>query len=236
MSLMTNLRKMIGSDNPTVINYEAYQNATGTEGTNPDVIQRVGPGGIIPEPNSYKLQHSYDSLLQTVQELRSALDGQLQRQEELLTRLGTLPHAVEALPQTSRLQADTLQVINDRMSMHAQRQRKLNDSLNALAGNSKDAVAAITAIREQLEMGNELDRQLVESFNRFSMMVDRLQAANNHAVDCLQQVRDTCAFALLQVQEWNQKSRSRHTWMINSAFIMSLISLIILLLMLVYRK
>ena len=236
MGLMSNLRKIIGTDNPTIMNYEAYLPDTGTDGANPDVLQRVGSGGIVPVPNSYKLQQSYDSLLETVHELRAALDGQFQRQEELLTRLGTLPHAVEALPQTSRLQSDTLEVINDRMSMHAQRQRKINESLAAVTVNSKDSAATLTAIREQLETGNELDRQLVESFNRFSMMVDRLQAANNHAVECLQQVRDTCAFTLLQVQEWNEKSRNRHTWMINGAFIMSLVSLIILLLMLVYKK
>ncbi len=235
MGLMSSLRKIIGSDSPTVMNYDALRQAGGESDANPDVLRRVGPGGIMPEPNSYKLQHSYDALLHTVQELRSALDGQLQRQEELLARLGTLPHAVEALPQTSRLQSDTLQVINDRMSMHAERQRKVNDALAAVGPVNKDAAAAMTAIREHLETGNELDRQLVESFNRFSMMVDRLQAANSHAVECLQQVRDTCAFTLLQVQEWNVKSRNRHTWMINAAFIMSLISLIILLLMLVYH-
>ena len=91
-------------------------------------------------------------------------------------------------------------------------------------------------LREQIETGNEIDRQLVESFNRFSMMIDRLQAANNHAVDCLEQVRNSYASSAMQVQEWIEKSKSRNTWMVNGAFVMALVSLITMLLLLAYHK
>ncbi len=235
MGMMQAFKRAIGGHQPTIVDYQAWgalKNSP-TEAGNPDVLSRVGPA--IPEPNNYKLQQSYDSLLETVQELRGLLDGQVRRQEELLHRLNAMPHAVEALPQTSRMQTEMLDVITDRLAMHAQQQKKINETLGSITGG-KDPGESLRRLREQIETGNEMDRQLVESFNRFSMMIDRLQVANNHAVDCLDQVRSCYASSAMQVQEWIEKSRSRNTWMINSAFVMALVALITMLVLLVYHK
>ncbi len=236
MGMWAGFRRIFRRKNLTFVDYEAYQAATGTDGPDPAVLRRVGPGGMMPEPNTYRLQQSYDSLLETVQTLRAALDGQARRQEELLSRLSTLPHAVETLPQASKMQAEMLKVINDRLALHAEQQRKLSDAMNCIGASGKEQGETLRGIREQIETGNEIDRQLVESFNRFSMMIDRLQTANCNAVECLRQVRDSYAASTLQMQEWIEKSRNRHTWMLNSAFIMGLVSLIALLLLLIYHK
>jgi hypothetical protein len=190
-------------------------------------------GGIGANPaGTYKIQQSYDALLQTVQDLRAALDGQARRQEELFDRLSTLPQVAEALPQTSKMQADMLRMINDRLAMHADQQRKVQEVMNAGGGPvKKEYGEALQSIREQIEMGNEIDRQLVESFNRFSMMIDRLQLANQHAVDALQQVRDSYAASAMQMHEWIEKSRNRSGWMIGGAFLMAAASLAMSILM-----
>lgn len=247
MGVFSQLRRFFRTDGPEVVDYEAQPQymgndapvgereyaATGTDGPNPAVLRRVGPGAAFSEPNHYKLQQSYDSLLQTVQELRSALDGQRQRQEEMLSRLGTLPHAVETLPQTSKMQAEMLQVINDQLAMHSARQRRIGEMSAGLAGGGKDYGEMLRGIREQIETGNEIDRQLVESFNRFSIMIDRLQVANHHAVECLGQVRDSCAISAMQMHEWVEKTRVRGTWMLNGAFAMALIAFLIAMFMLI---
>jgi CRP-like cAMP-binding protein len=226
MGLLQRMKRLVSGGRPTFVDFEQYEPAaTGTDG-NPAVLRRVGPGGMIPEPGTYKLQHSYDSLLETVQALRAALDGQAKRQEELLARLSTLPHAVEALPQTSKMQSDMLKVINDRLAMHVEQQRQLSDTLTTLGTSGKENKDALQHISDQLETGNEIDRQLVESFNRFSMMIDRLQLANNGAVDCLQQVRESYAQSAVQMQEWVEKSRQRNNWMIVTAFGLSLLAVI----------
>lgn len=241
MGVFSQFRRFFRTSGPEMVDYEAYPQftgtdsaagateygATGTDGPNPAVLRRVGPGAAFVEPNHYKLQQSYDSLLQTVQELRATLDGQRQRQEEMLSRLGTLPHAVETLPQTSKMQAEMLQVINDQLAMHSERQRRIAEISAGLAGTTKDHGEILRIIREQIETGNEIDRQLVESFNRFSIMIDRLQMANQHAVECLGQVRDSCAISAMQMHEWVEKSRVRGTWMLNGAFAMALIAFLI---------
>jgi hypothetical protein len=254
MGLVERVQRWIRGSEPTFVDYEAYEQvlppSSSQPGGNPSisaadqalstdagsVLGRVGPqgGGMPPMPGSvnpagtYKIQQSYDSLLQTVQELRSALDGQSRRQEELFERLSTLPAAAEALPQTSKMQADMLKLINDRLSMHADQQRKVQEVVNQVGGTGPGAAAvkkeygeALQSIREQIEMGNEIDRQLVESFNRFSMMIDRLQLANQHAVDALQQVRDSYAASAMQMHEWIEKSRHRSGWLIGGAFVMA---------------
>ncbi len=227
MSFINGLRRIIRGAEPTVIDYEQYeQTATGTDSARPGVLRRVGPGGLVPEGGTYKLQQSYDSLLDTVSQLRQSLDGQAKRQEELLNRLSTLPHAVETLPQTSKMQSDMLKVINERLGMHSEQQRKVSEVMNTLGASGKEQGAALESIREQIETGNEIDRQLVDSFNRFSMMIDRLHVANNHAVDCLQQVRDSYAHSSMQMQEWIEKSRSRNQWLIGGAFVLSAIAVI----------
>jgi hypothetical protein len=188
--------------------------------------------GTPADPGSYKMQQSYDALLGTVRELREALDGQARRQDELLTRLGTMPQAIDALPQTSRIQADMMALINDRIKMHAEQQKKVNEAIGNLGGSKNQLGDALQAIREQIETGNEIDRQLVDSFNRFSLMIDRLHMANTHAVECLQQVRDSYAASAMQMQEWIEKSRHKHTWLVGGAFAMSLVSLAAVVIML----
>lgn len=156
----------------------------------------------------------------------------MQRQEELFSRLSTLPAAVEALPQTSKMQSDMLKMINERLSMHADQQRKVSEVAQALGPNKKEHAETLLNIREQIEMGNEIDRQLVELFNRFSMMIDRLQLANHHAVDALQQVRDSYAASAMQMHEWIEKSRNRNGWLIGGAFLMAGLALVIALVLL----
>ena len=252
MGLVERVQRWIRGTEPTFIDYESYEQVlppaeTGRAGTEPSaaaseasyILGRVGPLAAntpVSGPGTYKIQQSYDSLLQTVQELRAALDGQNRRQEELFERLSTLPAAAEALPQTSKMQADMLRLINDRLSMHAEQQRKVQEVVNQVGGTGPGAAAvkkeygeALQSIREQIEMGNEIDQQLVESFNRFSMMIDRLQLANQHAVDALQQVRDSYASSAMQMQEWIEKSRNRNGWMIGGAFLMAAASLAIAL-------
>ena len=243
MGFITGIRRLIRGSEPAVVDYESYeQSGTGTDGP---VLRRVGPASIPEAPGTYKIQQSYDSLVQTVRDLREALDGQSRRQEELLSRLSTLPHAVEALPQTSKMQSDMLKMINDRLAMHADQQRKITEVIDKLesgtgpaaggagagAGSKKSQGPDLEAIREQIETGNEIDRQLVESFNRFSMMIDRLHIANNHAVECLQQVRDSYSHTAMQMQEWIDKSRHRNTWLIGGAFLMSAAALVLVLIL-----
>jgi len=229
MGLLSGLRRLVRSHEPTIVDYESYEAAaTGTDG--PHVVGRVASGKgqtFFPHApaNTYKIQQSYDSLVDTVRELREALDGQSRRQDELLNKLGELPHAVEALPQASKMQSDMLKMINDRLTMHADQQRKVTEMATAASTGKKDPAEALQAIREQIEMGNEIDRQLVDSFNRFSMMIDRLHQVNNQAVEALQQVRDAYAGTAMQMQEWVEKSRHRNGWLIGGAFLMAAISL-----------
>jgi len=243
MELVERVRRWLRGPEPTLIDYESYDQSAGAGGAAP-YASGEGTAGIGSAQGStggptvgpgYKSQQSYDALLNTVQELRSALDGQARRDEELFDRLSTLPHASEALPQTSKMQADMLRMINDRLSMHAQQQKKVSEVVTSLGpGAKKEHSMALDNIREQIEMGNEIDRQLVESFNRFSMMIDRLQLANQHAVDALQQVRDSYASSAMQMHEWIEKSRQRNNWLIGGAFLMAGASLVIVL-VLVYN-
>lgn len=229
MGLIQNIRQLISGSEPTFVDYEMSQNsATGTDG--PMIAGRVGPGsnlGMGPHAGNYKIQQSYDSLLETVQQLRASLDGQTRRQEELLSKLGTLPKAAEALPPTSRLQNDMLAMIQDRLSMHAEQQKKIADLTAKIEpGAKKDLAEVINAIKDQIEMSNEVDRQLVESFNRFSVTIDRLHSANNHAIEALQHVRDSYSATAMQMQEWIERSRDRNGWLVGISLLMSAISLI----------
>lgn len=230
MGLVAGLRRLIGGSEPTVVDFERFENGPGANSSAGN-----GPGGSSAGRVSsdagtgvgtYKIQQSYDSLVDTVRQLREALDGQTRRQEELLSKLATLPQAVEALPQTSKMQNDMLKMINERLGMHAEQQRKVSEVVNSLGDSKKEQGEALQAIKEQIETGNEIDRQLVDSFNRFSMMIDRLHIANNHAVEALQQVRDSYAHSQLQMQEWIEKSRHRNTWLIGGAFAMAAIALV----------
>jgi len=249
MGLIEWMKRRVGGGEPTMVDFEQYEQTNATLGTGtygPDrgsVLGKVGPGGrgmmggsqgpmVAAGPNTYKLQQSYDSLLSTVQELRAMLDGQAKRQDEMLDKIQTLPQAVEALPQTSKMQSDMLKLINDRLSIHAEQHRKVSAIAENLGPAKKEYAEALSNIKEQIEMGNEIDRQLVESFNRFSMMIDRLQLANQHAVDALQQVRDSYAQSAMQMQEWIERSRHRNGWLVGGAFVMSGAALVIVLVLL----
>ena len=137
MGFVERVQRWIRGTEPTLVDYEGYAQqadsavARAEEGLNA-VVGRVGPATSMSGAGNYKIQQSYDSLLNTVQELRAALDGQARRQEELFSRLSTLPAAAEALPQTSKMQAEMLKMINDRLSMHAEQQRKVSDVVQAI--------------------------------------------------------------------------------------------------------
>ena len=194
MRLLTGLRRLIRGTEPAIVDYESYEQApTGTDGPNP-VLCRVGPASIPEAPGTYKIQQSYDSLVQTVRDLREALDGQTPPAGRI---------ALAALHAAARRRSPAAD--EQDAERHAQDdQRPAGHACGSAAQDHgrrstrwgfprRNWGRDLDAIREQIETGNEIDRQLVESFNRFSMMIDRLHVANNHAVECLQQVRDSYA-------------------------------------------
>ncbi len=100
MGLVERVQRWIRGDEPTMVDYEGFERNEGKgvagvvpegglgadiEGAINAIVGRVGPtsastaggpGGGGHPAGTYKIQQSYDSLLSTVQELRSALDGQ----------------------------------------------------------------------------------------------------------------------------------------------------------------
>src|SRR4051812_33042173 len=108
MELVERVRRWFRGPQAPMIDYESYDQggqiappqtgfaaaAPGGAGMGALTIPSSDSPSVAPAPQpgtSYKIQQSYDSLLNTVQELRSALDGQAARQEELFDRLSTLP-------------------------------------------------------------------------------------------------------------------------------------------------
>src|SRR2546430_2687304 len=98
-----------------------------------------------------QLQNGFSTLTDLMGGIRENLERQNQRQAELMQYLSSLPQVLEQLPESNRVQGETLKAIHQQLaSQHAQ-QSKLSEILERVAETGGQQRELIEDLAERVE-------------------------------------------------------------------------------------
>ena len=122
--------------------------------------------------------------------LRSAIDQQSQRHDELLTYLSQLSHALQAIPDTARVQSETLRVLHQQIAYQNAQHRQLSEVLRKLGDSDGEQHTIIEGLRERVELLYATDQSIRETIGGMDTAVRQVSLNSNTSTLVLERLRD----------------------------------------------
>src|SRR5206468_11228136 len=120
-----------------------------------------------PDPAVANLQRTFGHLTDMMVSIRDHLDRQGQRNDELLAHLSHLPRVMDLLPETSRVQAETLKAIHQHLEGQNLAQRQLGNILERISQTGGDQRKILEALKDRMEVLNEHDSVIADNLTGF---------------------------------------------------------------------
>lgn len=122
--------------------------------------------------------------------LRSAIDQQSQRHDELLTYLSQLSHALQAIPDTARVQSETLRVLHQQIAYQNAQHKQLSEVLRKLGDSDGEQHTIIEGLRERVEILYATDQSIRETIGGMDTAVRQVSLNSNTSTLVLERLRD----------------------------------------------
>ena len=122
--------------------------------------------------------------------LRSAIDQQSQRHDELLTYLSQLSHALQAIPDTARVQSETLRVLHQQIAYQNAQHKHLSEVLRKLGDSDGEQHTIIEGLRERVETLYSTDQSIRETIGGMDTTVRQVSLNSNTSTLVLERLRD----------------------------------------------
>jgi hypothetical protein len=167
------------------------------------LVSPQGSGGSSIEPRSTflrpwakrdaaidNLQGGINALGQLMTGIRDHLEKQSQRQDELLGYLSHLPAALEQLPESNRVQAETLKAIHEHLQGQTSQQNRLGDILEKISNADGQNVKALDALQGHVEQLRQHDAAVAQNLGQVGEAMENLGKNSAASAQVLQQLRD----------------------------------------------
>ncbi len=147
------------------------------------------------------LQQGFMALNELMMTIRDHLDRQNQRQDELLNYLSHLPAALETIPESNRIQTETLHAIRQQMESQGAQQRQLADILSRINDASVGHRESLDALHDRLELLTQHDQAISANLGGVGSAIQSVSQNSQTSAEILQQLRDTMTTHDTQLQQ-----------------------------------
>ena len=147
------------------------------------------PWGRKPQDLSV-LQSGLSSMTALMTSLRQYLDQQNARHEELLTYLSQLSGALQSIPDSSRMQGETLRVLHQQIAYQNAQHKQISEMMRKMTDSSGTQHEMVEMLRDRVETLYKNDEQISQTIEQVgsSMTVVTQNSQTNTLV--LERLRD----------------------------------------------
>jgi DNA repair ATPase RecN len=172
-----------------------------------------------------RLNDGYNTLTDLMSSIQENLEKQSKRQDELLNYLSHLPQVLQTLPESSRLQGETLKAIHQQLAHQTDQQDKLASILERMSRSGGEQTELIEELRERVETFREVDESIAEKLNNVGAALQAVTTTSHTSAQVLQQMRDNVNTRDDQLEQILQKQNTRFTTMLAIAIFLSIAAL-----------
>ena len=172
-----------------------------------------------------QLQDGFTTLTDLMGAIRDNLDKQNQRQDELMTALTQLPQMLESLPESSRMQGETLKAIHQQIQGHGAQQERLGDILNKIGANTGEQKQMVDALRTRVEDLHKADTSIADYLSNVGSALKDVSQNSASTTQVLSSMRDNIDSRDGELQRVLHRQQTRFTTMLATAILLSVAAL-----------
>jgi len=173
-----------------------------------------------------QLQGGINAIGELMTGIKDHLEQQSKRQDELLGYLSHLPAALEQLPESNRVQAETLKAIHEQMKGQSAHQSKLGDILEKISQADGQNVRALDALQNHVDQLRQHDAAVAQNLGSVGEAMEGLGKNTAASAQVLQQLRDQSAGRDGEIGRILQQQTSRFTTLLVVATLLLVAALV----------
>jgi archaellum component FlaC len=171
------------------------------------------------------LQQGFLTLTDLMVAIKDNLNDQGRRQDEMLTYLAHLPQALQSIPESNRLQGETLRAIHGRLEQQNEQQKLIADILNKVSDTGAEQKKTTEEVRERVETIAEHDRNISDNLSSVGAAMQTVSRNSQTSAQILEQLRDNINHRDGQLERVLSKQATRFTTMLAVAIFLSVAAL-----------
>lgn len=171
------------------------------------------------------LQEGFHTLTDLMGSIKDNLEKQAVRQDELMEYLSQLPQIMKELPESSRLQGETLRAIHLQLESQNLQQEKLGEILDKMADSGNEQKSMLGNLQERVENFHQTDELIANNLQGVGSALQNVTRNTAAGTEVLQQIRDTIDQRDDQLERILHKQNTRFTTMLAIAITMSVAAL-----------
>lgn len=210
------------------------------EDTGTDLVP--GPGSSMLRPMNKRdqavanLQEGFNTLTDLMSTIKENLNDQGRRQDELLKYLSHLPRAIEGIPETNRLQVESLKAISARLEQQTTQQNLIGEILGKLADNDVQQRSAVEDVRTRVEDVASQNKNIAENLSSVGSAMQTVSKNSTASAQVLEQVRDNIERRDGQLERMMMKQAQRFTWLLSVAIFLAVAALAAVVILMVRQQ
>lgn len=173
-----------------------------------------------------QLQGGINAIGDLMTGIRDHLEQQSKRQDELLGYLSHLPAALEQLPESNRVQAETLKAIHDQMKGQQEHQGRLGEILEKISAADGQNLRSLDALQEHVEQLRRHDEAVAQNLGQVGQAMKGLGDNTAASAAVLQQLREQSATRDREIEQILQQQTSRFTTLLVVATLLLVAALV----------
>jgi archaellum component FlaC len=172
------------------------------------------------------LQDGFSTLTDLMTSIKENLNDQGRRQDELLSYLSHLPKAIEGIPETNRLQVESLKAISLRLEQQNSQQNLIGEILGKLADSDGEQKKVVEDVRSRVETVAEQNKTISDNLSSVGSAMQTVSRNSQASAQVLEQVRDNIEKRDGHLERMMHKQAARFTWMLLIAIFLSISALV----------
>lgn len=171
------------------------------------------------------LQSGFQSMADLMGTIRENLETQGRRQDQMLSYLSNLPEILQSLPETHKVQTETLKSIGQQIESQVEQQRRLTDILDKVSDSGTQQREFLEQLHGRVETLGETNEAISENLRQFGASMENVGKNTDSSAQILQQLRDNLNARDTEIQSILQRQNARLTIMLTVAIILSVASI-----------
>ena len=161
-----------------------------------------------------QLKQGYGEVVDTMKSVRSHLEQQADRSEQMLEVMRQLPEALRAIPQTAETQTRLLESIQANLDRQNETSGHLTTAITGLASAAASQEKALGQISAHMAEEKQTRRDLTDTVGTLNTTLDDVTAASTATRDSMGAVVDQTRHDSEQMRELFQRSQKMNTAMV----------------------
>jgi len=172
------------------------------------------------------LQQGFVTLTDLMVGIRENLESQGRRQDQLLTELVKLPAMLEQLPESARLQGETLKALHQELSQQHVQQQRLTEILDHVSKGNSSQREVLDGMSDRMDRMRQTDEQIANNLTSVGSTMTELGRNTTTSAQIMESLRDNMASRDNDLQQVLMRQGTRFTVMLAVAIFLSIAALV----------